>query len=120
MGKVESTDTWANFPPRSATTLNSIDESYRTLYPDGDQGPLRYFNAPIGLQIVGRRLQEEKLLAMAASIEEAVRPQALISSSSLRQHGDVSTAHLDIPSPVDKGDAIISIAEVDHVAAFAA
>lgn len=51
--------------------ISTTNDTYRELY-HKTQGPARYTNAPIGIQIVGRRLQEEKLLMIARSIEEAI------------------------------------------------
>ncbi|EXJ83159.1 hypothetical protein A1O1_06778 [Capronia coronata CBS 617.96] len=70
-GRVEESDTWANFPPASASPLTPIDDSYRRLFPDG-QGASRYRNAPVAIQIVGRRLQEERILKIASALERCV------------------------------------------------
>lgn len=68
---VKSTDTWDNHPNTLPMGISTTNDTYRELY-HKTQGPARYTNAPIGIQIVGRRLQEEKLLMIARSIEEAI------------------------------------------------
>ncbi|RVX70935.1 hypothetical protein B0A52_06092 [Exophiala mesophila] len=70
---VKSTDTWDNHPNTLPIGISTTNETYRALYPE-TEGPARYSNAPVGVQIVGRRLQEEKLLMMARTIEQAIRP----------------------------------------------
>lgn len=47
------------------------DEWYRTLY-TAAEGPSRYENAPIAMQIVGRRLEDEKVLQMTRRISQAL------------------------------------------------
>jgi amidase len=46
-------------------SFGPLDEWYTQRY-----SPERYANAPTSIQIVGRRLQEEKLLGMASQIED--------------------------------------------------
>ena len=38
-----------------------------------DEGPEKYWNVPVGLQIMGRRLEEEKVVGMLAAIEKALK-----------------------------------------------
>lgn len=51
--------------------MSSVDYSYRRLF-ENRQGASKYRNAPVALQVVGRRLQEEKILNIAAAIERSV------------------------------------------------
>ena len=44
-----------------------MDREYRGYYDNG--GAEKYRNAPICLQLIGRRLQEEKLLAMTERLQ---------------------------------------------------
>ena len=69
IGKVQSTDTWTQFPPPSQTPLTAMDQWYRGLYA-GNDGPSKYQDAPISVQIVARRLQEERVVEYARVIEE--------------------------------------------------
>jgi Asp-tRNA(Asn)/Glu-tRNA(Gln) amidotransferase A subunit family amidase len=49
--------------------MNHLDEWYRNLYDDAE-GPMRYKDAPISLQIVGRRFQDEKLLRVLSCLRD--------------------------------------------------
>lgn len=69
MGKVRPSDTWD--PSASGLYLSSTDEWYRQLF-DMKSGASRYRDAPIGIQVVGKRLQEEKLLNVAGVIEDSI------------------------------------------------
>ncbi|KAL1303077.1 hypothetical protein AAFC00_006521 [Neodothiora populina] len=62
---VKETDTRASTLP----IMSPKDQEYRDYY---KEGPAKYRDAPICLQLVGRRLQEEKLLAMAESVQLAL------------------------------------------------
>lgn len=74
VGHVEPTDTWANFP-RTRERANAVDGWYEGLY-DGAHGPKRYEGAPIALQIVGTRLEEEQLLLMTKTIDEVLHQRS--------------------------------------------
>lgn len=71
VGTVQRTDIWRNFPPLAAP-LNSMDSWSRNLYTDSE-GPLRYEGAPISLQIVGRRLQGERVLRITKRVVDILR-----------------------------------------------
>jgi len=76
VGQVQNTDTWTQFPPSSQVPLTTMDEWYRGLYaPNG--GPSKYRDAPISIQIVARRLQEEKALNFAGVIERLMANKPL-------------------------------------------
>lgn len=76
IGTVQDTDTWTRFPPASQTPLSPMDQWYRGLYSDNG-GPSKYRNAPISVQIVARRLQEEKALKFAQVIEDLMASKPL-------------------------------------------
>ena len=38
-----------------------------------DEGPEKFWNVPVGLQIMGRRLEEEKVVGMLVEIEKAFK-----------------------------------------------
>ncbi|VDB83953.1 unnamed protein product [Peniophora sp. CBMAI 1063] len=40
---------------------------------DSYAGPEKYWNAPVGLQLIGRRLEEEKIVGMLSEIEKALK-----------------------------------------------
>ena len=69
-GAVKKSDTWDNFPAPSAPFGNT-DSTYRSLY-DNIKGPERYLNAPIGIQIVAKKLQEERLLQIVRIVERSL------------------------------------------------
>jgi amidase len=77
VGTVEKTDTWAQFPPVSASPLTPKDEWYRSLYDDG-KGPLRYEGAPVSIQIAGRRFHDEKVLRITSRIQDLLLKKAAI------------------------------------------
>lgn len=68
---VQSTDTWQNFP-RKRPCAGDLDQWYEGLYTAA--GPERYANAPLALQLVGNRLEEEELLSMTRVVDTALRP----------------------------------------------
>lgn len=66
----EGVDLSAQYPRNSPEELN---QTFTKLWFDKDPegkvlGPTRYKYAPIGLQLVGRRLEEEKLLGMLGKV----------------------------------------------------
>lgn len=70
VGEVNSTtDTWESFPPEHGEPLNEMDAYFRSTY----SGPAKYLKAPVSLQIVTRRLQEERLLAILEKISVVVQ-----------------------------------------------
>lgn len=64
-----TTDTWERFPPEHKEPLNEVDAYFRSTY----SGPAKYLKAPVSLQIVTRRLQEERLLAILENISVVVQ-----------------------------------------------
>ncbi|KAL1999796.1 hypothetical protein VTN02DRAFT_5984 [Thermoascus thermophilus] len=72
-GTVQETDTWDRYPRPTPQPLSDLDRWYERLYAPGDAGPLRYADAPIPLQLVGRRFQEERLLNVMDRVVEIVR-----------------------------------------------
>ncbi|KAL1849577.1 hypothetical protein Plec18167_003179 [Paecilomyces lecythidis] len=70
---VKDTDTWEKYPRVSQKPLSAMDAWYESLYDQGIEGPQKYRDAPISLQLVSRRFQEEKLLAVLASVDEVIR-----------------------------------------------
>lgn len=61
---MKETDTWENFPRVNEVLMSEEDGVYEVYYGKGDVGPKKYWGAPVPLQLVGRRFQEEKLLGM--------------------------------------------------------
>lgn len=70
---VKDTDTWERYPRASSKPLSDFDAWYERLYGKGTEGPAKYRDAPISLQIVSRRFQEEKLLAVMERVDEVLR-----------------------------------------------
>ncbi|KAI4729930.1 amidase [Aureobasidium sp. EXF-10728] len=66
--KVLETDTWAEDTP---AVKGDKDAMYRKFWDEG--GPQKYMDAPVNLQLVGKRLREENLLAVAEVVEEIIR-----------------------------------------------
>lgn len=69
-GVINSADTWASYPAEQKHAMSPIDEYYRQLY--DEYGPEKYVNAPVSLQLVGRRLREEELLRALETVERAL------------------------------------------------
>lgn len=64
VGVVETGDTWSNFPRQKGVFGEEdafFEEAYRA-------GPSKYADAPVALQLVGRRYREEQVLAIAERI----------------------------------------------------
>ncbi|KAI5824202.1 amidase [Schizophyllum commune Tattone D] len=53
----------------SFVPLNDADKTNQALYDD----PKTWENAPVGLQLIGRRLEEEKIVAMLKVVESALK-----------------------------------------------
>jgi len=66
VGQVEATHTWAVMGIEREEPISEMDAYYQRLY---DDGPAKYEDAPTCVQLVGERLQEEKLLAVAETID---------------------------------------------------
>ncbi|CAD0106951.1 unnamed protein product [Aureobasidium uvarum] len=66
--KVLETDTWAEDTP---AVKGDKDAMYRRFWDEG--GPQKYKDAPVNLQLVGKRLREENLLAVAEVVEGVIR-----------------------------------------------
>lgn len=60
----QQTDSYRNSPK-----LNEVDESCKQFY----DGPEKFENSPIGLQVVCRRFEEEKAVGMAMILENALK-----------------------------------------------
>ncbi|KAJ9224000.1 hypothetical protein DTO169C6_3620 [Paecilomyces variotii] len=73
---VKETDTWERYPRVSEKPLSDIDAWYESLYGKGTDGPRKYCDAPISLQLVSRRFQEEKLLAVMASVDGVLQDRS--------------------------------------------
>ena len=56
---VQASDTYGNFPRRNKAPLTEKDAYYINAY---KAGPSKYANAPVALQVIGRRHTEEKML----------------------------------------------------------
>ncbi|KAL2005110.1 hypothetical protein VTN00DRAFT_2960 [Thermoascus crustaceus] len=72
-GTVQETDTWDRYPRPTPEPFSEMDKWYESLYVDGEAGPEKYAHAPIPLQLVGRRFQEEKLLNIMDKVVEILR-----------------------------------------------
>ncbi|CAK1358673.1 unnamed protein product [Cercospora beticola] len=69
-GVINSADTWTSYPAEQKHAMSPIDGYYRQLY--DEYGPEKYVNAPVSLQLVGRRLREEELLRALEIVERAL------------------------------------------------
>jgi amidase len=70
---VKESDSWENFPRPSTDYMSPEDELYQTYYESGVVGSRKYANAPVSLQLVGRRFAEEKLLGVLERIVENLK-----------------------------------------------
>jgi amidase len=68
LGLIQLKDTWQQGSRKGNSSFGPLDDWYAEQY-----DLLRYKGAPLSVQIVGRRLQEEKVLMMASHIEKAFR-----------------------------------------------
>lgn len=68
VGKVREDDTCDRDADGGSSRFGSLDDWYTENY-----SPEKYANAPVAIQIVGRRLQEEKVLGMASKIESTLK-----------------------------------------------
>lgn len=75
-GTVLETDTWDRYPRSSEKPLSEMDRWYESLYPQGEKGPEKYAGAPIPLQVVGRRFQEERVLRIMEKVADVLRRDA--------------------------------------------
>jgi amidase len=66
VGTVRESDTWDVYPT-DVPIMGSIDAEYRQQY-----HPAKYAEAPISLQVVTSRLQEEKLLEVMSVVDNSV------------------------------------------------
>ena len=66
VGTVSANDTWESEPP----ILGSKDKEYREYY--YRDGPAKYRDAPVSLQLVGKRLREETLLCITELVERSL------------------------------------------------
>lgn len=71
---VQDTDVWEGTEP----VLSEKDVEYRAFY--SNDGPSKYREAPVALQLIGKRLQEESLLAMTEVISNLVRADVHVPS----------------------------------------
>ncbi|KFY79035.1 hypothetical protein V499_01918 [Pseudogymnoascus sp. VKM F-103] len=84
VGKVEPTDTWENFPRAIEQSLGKDDDfSFKTY-----TGPDKYRHSPVSLQIVTRRLQEEKNLAIIEKVIQAVELKKQLLDHGLLLHSN--------------------------------
>lgn len=63
---VQDSDTYENFPRISETPLSERDAYYIDAY---KPGPTKYRNAPVALQVIGRRHEEEKMLKVTEVVQ---------------------------------------------------
>lgn len=66
VGTVEETDTWEKYPRAIKDDMSRDDAVFRKAY----TGPEKYNHAPVSLQLVTRRYNEEQALLI---VEEVVR-----------------------------------------------
>ncbi|KAL3426827.1 hypothetical protein PVAG01_00336 [Phlyctema vagabunda] len=66
---VQDSDTYENFPPRSETSLGDMDAYYIDMY---KEGPRKFSNAPIALQVIGRRHTEERMLKVVEVVQQII------------------------------------------------
>jgi len=75
-GRVQETDGAVVEPPETSTPKGDISNFFSNLWYEKDKhgnvlGPSRYKYAPVGLQLVARRYEEEKALAMTKIVVDA-------------------------------------------------
>ena len=75
-GRVHETDGTAAVPPETNTPKEGVSNFISNLWYEKDEhgnvlGPSRYKYAAVGLQLVARRFEEEKALAIARVVVEA-------------------------------------------------
>lgn len=96
-----------------SVSLNATDDWFRELY--GTQGPERYANAPVGIQVVTRRLQEERLLRIVARVESS-----LASALNSTDRGVVCEAGFATRRFLHKDGSSYKVTALDDVVAVAA
>jgi amidase len=79
--KVQETDTW---DLDTKGVMGEKDAMYRKFWDEG--GVDKYRDAPVNLQLVGRRLREENLLAVAEVVEGVVRGADMGKSNKAAKH----------------------------------
>jgi hypothetical protein len=84
VSKVEKADTWENFPPRTEAFLSGENRVYRERY--NDEGPSRYRDAPVSLQLVTRKFHEEEALLIVEETN-SIQVAQCISKSALMVRG---------------------------------
>lgn len=119
--KVLASDTVDNSAPRLASQNKTANDWFQDLY--ALQGPERYVNAPVGVQVVCRRFQEERLLQIVARIEASLSSAAVAKGTdsgvgSELEYADEAVVTQQVPHK-DGGVYRISTTE-DKVAAVAA
>jgi amidase len=67
---VRASDTYENFPRLSEKPLGLKDEYYIAAYKEGTK---KYVNAPVALQVIGRRHTEEKMLKVVEIVENLLK-----------------------------------------------
>lgn len=129
VGKVRASDTWETFPPESPASLNPLDHWFRQLYGNNvasvegeGEGAARYADAPICIQVVGRRLQEERLLKVSGAIEGLMRRQcpSAVSEVSFPQVVSTETVLPAQPETAKSAVSVVSELEDEPVVAMAA
>lgn len=70
VGTVEDCDTWERYP--SGVVLGDNDERFAGYYREGSRGPEKYRDAPVALQLVGRRYREEEVLRIVERVLEDI------------------------------------------------
>lgn len=86
VGTVNEMDTWDGVGMEQAEPMSEMDALYRVFY---DAGPAKYKDAPTSVQLVGERLQEEKLMAIAEVLDELLRKDRdAVKRSVVEQTGD--------------------------------
>lgn len=111
--KVLPSDTLDNSAPRPVSQNMAANDWFQELY--APQGPERYVNAPVGVQVVCRRFQEERLLQIVAKIEASLSSAAVAKGT---DSADEAVVTQQVPHK-DGGLYKISTTE-DKVAAVAA
>ena len=81
-GRVHETDGTAAVPVETNTPKGDTQSFISNLWYEKDKhgnvlGPRRYKHAPVGLQLVARRFEEEKVLAMARIVVDARKKAGL-------------------------------------------
>jgi amidase len=101
MGKVEEWHTWEECGIEKRLARSDMEAFYQECYKNG---PSKYRDAPTSVQLIGERLQEEKLLAIAEvldSLSQVEKARTAPSSESAKTTNIVVSSKMPVESVVE-------------------